>query len=116
MQEKITEEVKRFAASSSADDKTYVRQKWPTLAAWYRERIRGDWELENINSELRDYGVVEWKNRVLEAGLTAITFRMKRGGLGEYQQNCFLVGYVADREFDVARDRYRLPARTSRPL
>jgi hypothetical protein len=61
-------------------------------------------ELENVASELRDYGVVEWKNRVLEAGFVAITFKMKHRGLGEHQQECFVVGYVADREFEVERD------------
>jgi hypothetical protein len=104
MQEKIAEEVKSFVAKSESDDKTQVRQKWPALATWYRERIRGQWELENVASELRDYGIVEWKNRVLEANLIAITFTMKNRGLGEHQQKCFVVGYVADREFDVARD------------
>ena len=106
LQEKIAEEVKKFATKSEFED---VRQEWPALATWYRERIRGEWELENVASELRDYGVVEWKNRVLEAGLVAITFKMKHRGLGEHQQKCFVVGYVADREFEVARDPISVP-------
>lgn len=103
LQEKIFDEVKAFA-KTDAEDRTYVKQKWPGLAAWYRERIRGEWELDSVGSELRDYGIVEWKNRVLEAGFVAITFKMKHRGLGEYQQKCFFVGYVADREFDIVRD------------
>ena len=103
LQEKIFDEVKAFT-KTDAEDRTYVKQKWPALAAWYRERIRGEWELDSVGSELRDYGIVEWKNRVLEAGFVAITFKIKHRGLGEYQQKCFFVGYVADREFDIARD------------
>ena len=97
-------ETKAFAAKNDYEDKTHVRQEWPALATWYREKTRGEWELENVASELRDYGVVEWKNRVLEAGFVAITFKMKHRGLGEHQQKCFVVGYVADREFEVERD------------
>jgi hypothetical protein len=102
-------EIKAFADKSEYEDKTQVRQEWPALARWYREKIRGEWELENVASELRDYGVVEWKNRVLEAGFVAITFKMKHRGLGEHQQTCWVVGYVADREFEVARDPIAAP-------
>jgi hypothetical protein len=109
LQEKITDEVKEFATKSELDDKTYVRQRWPALATWYRERIADEWELESVASELRDYGMVKWKNRVLEAGFVAITFKMKHRGLGEHQQKCFQVGFVADREFEVARDPISAP-------
>jgi hypothetical protein len=109
LQEMITEEVKEFATTSEADDKTYVNQRWPALATWYREKIRGAWELENIGGELRDYGSVKWKNRVLEAGFVEVTFKMKHRELGEHQQKCFLVGYLADREFAVPRDPISVP-------
>ncbi|WP_316164699.1 MULTISPECIES: hypothetical protein [unclassified Bradyrhizobium] len=110
LQELITDHVKEFAAQSSErDDKTYVRQWWPALATWYRERIAGKWELEDVASELRDYGTVKWKNRILEAGFVALTFKMKNRGLGEHEQKCFTVGYVADREFEVARDPIAVP-------
>ncbi|WP_315777478.1 MULTISPECIES: hypothetical protein [unclassified Bradyrhizobium] len=110
LQELITDHVKEFAAQGSErDDKTYVRHWWPALATWYRERIAGKWELEDVASELRDYGTVKWKNRILEAGFVALTFKMKNRGLGEHEQKCFTVGYVADREFEVARDPIAVP-------
>ncbi len=110
LQEMITEEVKKFAAApNESEDKTYVRQRWPMLANWYRDKIRGAWELENVASDLRDYGSVKWKNRVLEAGFVEVTFRLKHRELGEHQQKCFLVGYVADREFAVPRDPISVP-------
>jgi hypothetical protein len=110
LQEMIAEEVKEFAfAISDAGDKTYVKQRWPTLATWYREKIRGAWELENVSTDLRDYGSVKWKNRVLEAGFVEVTFKLKHRELGEHQQKCFLVGYVADREFAVPRDPIAVP-------
>ena len=86
-----------------------MRQWWPTLATWYLEQIANDWELESVASELRDYGTVKWKNRILEAGFVALTFKVKNRALGEHQQKCFTVGYIADREFEVARDPIAVP-------
>ena len=104
LEESIFAEVKAFTTKSEYEDKTHVGQEWPALTTWYRGKIREQWELENVASELRDYGVVEWKNRVLKAGFVAITFKIKHRMLGEHQQKCFVVGYVADREFEVERD------------
>jgi hypothetical protein len=56
-----------------------------------------------VNCDLLDYGVVEWKNRVLEAGFIAIRLKTKNRALGEYHKKCFSVGYTADREFNVER-------------
>src|ERR1700694_645569 len=77
LEEAMYAEVKAFASRAEYEDKTRVRQEWPALATWYRQGIKEQWELENVTSELRDYGVPEWKNRVLEVGFVAITFKMK---------------------------------------
>ncbi|MDU1665541.1 MAG: hypothetical protein E6833_04870, partial [Bradyrhizobium sp.] len=109
LQELITDRIKEFAEKSDRADRTYVRQWWPTMATWYLEQIANDWELESVASELRDYGTVKWKNRILEAGFVALTFKVKNRALGEHQQKCFTVGYIADREFEVARDPIAVP-------
>jgi hypothetical protein len=109
LEEAMYAEVKAFASRAEYEDKTRVRQEWPALATWYRQGIKEQWELENVTSELRDYGVAEWKNRVLEVGFVAITFKMKHRVLGEHRQTCFILGRVADREFEVDRDPIAVP-------
>ncbi|CCD95609.1 conserved hypothetical protein [Bradyrhizobium sp. ORS 375] len=109
LQEVIADHVKRFAANPARDDGTHARQWWPALAGWYLQQISSDWELEDVATDLRDYGSVKWKSRILEAGFVAITFKMKNRALGEHEQKCFMVGYVADREFEVARDPIAVP-------
>jgi tetratricopeptide (TPR) repeat protein len=98
----ILDEINSFLKQE--DDRTHVKQEWPEFADWYQARIRDQWELENVTSDLNDYGVVEWKNRVLEAGFASITFKMKHRLLGEHQQTCFIFGHIVDREFEVERD------------
>jgi hypothetical protein len=56
------------------------------------------------DSALSDYGIVEWKGRVLEAGFAEARLRMQHRDRGEYQDNCYVFGYVLDKEFDRARD------------
>lgn len=103
-QESLTDQIKRFATSGSPSAQAHVQQRWPELANWYRNRVVEEWELEDVSSDLRDYGKVKWKDRVLEAGFVAVTFKIKNRALGDRQQRCFVVGYVVDREFEVARD------------
>ena len=56
------------------------------------------------DSALSDYGIAEWKGRVLEAGFAEARLRMQHRDRGEYQDNCYVFGYVLDKEFDRARD------------
>ena len=81
-----------------------VRQKYPQFVNWFEGALRDGWELLSIDSALSDYGIVEWKGRVLEAGFAEARLRMQNRDRGEYQDNCYVFGYVLDKEFDRARD------------
>jgi hypothetical protein len=67
---------------------------------------------ENSASDPRDYGMVEWKNRVLDAGFVAVTFKMKHRLLGEHQQTCFILGHLSDSEFEVKKKSGWSPVKT----
>jgi tetratricopeptide (TPR) repeat protein len=107
MADSVLSRIKTF--SSEAGDGMRVAQEWPSLAKWFGDQRRQEWELESVSGDLLDYGVVEWKSRVLEAGFVAVRFKMKQRALGEYQEKCFSVGYTADHEFDVERDPIAVP-------
>jgi hypothetical protein len=107
MADSVLSRIKSF--SSGAGDGMRVAQEWPGLAKWFGDQRRQEWELESVSGDLLDYGVVEWKSRVLEAGFVAVRFKMKQRTLGEYQEKCFSVGYTADHEFDVERDPIAVP-------
>jgi hypothetical protein len=107
MSDSVLSRVKAFTTGSG--DTGRVAQEWPGLARWFRARTSEGWELESVNGDLLDYGIVEWKNRVLEAGFVAIRLKTKNRALGEYHEKCFSVGYAADREFNVERDPIDVP-------
>jgi hypothetical protein len=44
------------------------------------------------------------KSRILEAGFVDVRMRMRNRELGEYENTCYVLGYVLDNEFDIARD------------
>jgi hypothetical protein len=81
-----------------------VRQKYPQFVTWYDTDLRNGWELMSSDSALADYGVVEWKGRVLETGFVEIRTHLRNRDFGEYQTNCHVFAYVLDKEFDVARE------------
>ena len=107
MADSVLSRVKAFTSGSG--DEGRLAQEWPGLARWFRARKSEGWELESVNGDLQDYGVVEWKNRVLEAGFIAIRLKTKNRALGEYHEKCFSIGYTADREFNVERDPIDVP-------
>jgi hypothetical protein len=70
----------RTAVPHQSDHK--VARNGPQFASWWRSRMQEQWELESVTDEFRDYGVVEWKRRVVEAGFSSIAFQMKQRELG----------------------------------
>jgi hypothetical protein len=81
-----------------------VRQKYPAFANWYQRMLGDGWELVKVDSVLKDYGVAEWKGRVLEAGFVDARLKMQHRQLGEYRDACYTIGYTLDKEFDIARE------------
>jgi hypothetical protein len=99
----IQSETKQYVESPK-ERHLAVRQKYLQFTTWYENKLRDGWELLNISSEIEDYGVVEWKSRILEAGFVDVRMRMRNRELGEYENACHVLGYVLDNEFDIARD------------
>lgn len=78
----------------------------PEFAKWYQGQKAAGWELltDGYGVELADYGLVQWQGRSVEAVVSQITIKMKHGDLGKYEDTCFLVGLIADKEFARSRE------------
>ena len=103
LEKMIFSELKEYVESPT-ERHLGVRQKYPQFVNWFEGALRDGWELLSIDRALSDYGIVEWKGRVLEAGFAEARLRMQNRDRGEYQDNCYVFGYVLDKEFDRARD------------
>jgi tetratricopeptide (TPR) repeat protein len=103
MENIIADEIKAFVEYPRTDY-VGIQQKYREFALWYKKMLNDQWELVDVRSELDDYGVSIWKNRVLETGFINSKIRMKNRMRGENQESCFEFGFVLDREFEVARD------------
>ena len=76
---------------------------WAPFPRWYGTRRAKGWVHENSVATPRDYGLVRWKGREVEAVIGNITVMMKNADVGEYSKDCWSVGVVNDTEFN----RYR---------
>ncbi|RXG93243.1 helix-turn-helix domain-containing protein [Bradyrhizobium vignae] len=68
------------------------------------ERTINRWKIDHP-----DFCQVLKDGKLLEAGFVEITFKLKHRELGEHQQECFVVGYVAAHELAVPRDPIAMP-------
>lgn len=103
LEKSIISEIKDFVESPK-EKHLGVRQKYPVFANWYQRMLSDGWELMKVDGVLNDYGVAEWKARVLEAGFVDAHLKMQHRQLGEYRDACYTVGYTLDKEFDIARE------------
>lgn len=103
LEKSIVSEIKSFVELPS-EKHVGVRQKYPAFVNWYQRMLSDGWELVKVDGMLKDYGVAEWKGRVLEAGFVDARLNMQHRQLGEYRDACYTVGYTLDKEFDIARE------------
>lgn len=77
---------------------------FPDVAVWRSRKLGDGWSLEPLQGSLRDYGVASWKDRRLEVVFAEITIQSKNRTLGEIAEDCFVIGYLIDAEFEILRD------------
>jgi hypothetical protein len=80
--------------------------KYPIVAEWLSGQLRDRWELMSVDTDLLDYGMSEYKGRSLETAFARTSVKMRNRVLGEYKEQCFVTGYIADKEFDMDREPF----------
>ncbi|MFK5595877.1 hypothetical protein ACFZ8E_02550 [Methylobacterium sp. HMF5984] len=81
-------------------------ERYPRLARHYAAQRDDRWEFMSIETRILDYGTSLYKNRPLETALVTTRVRMRNRIKGEYQDVCYVTGYVNDAEFSVTRDPF----------
>ncbi|TXN73033.1 hypothetical protein FV230_02735 [Methylobacterium sp. WL6] len=80
--------------------------RYPRLAQHYQAQREDRWEFMSIETRILDYGTALYKNRPLETALVSTWVKMRNRIKGEYQDVCYVTGYINDAEFGVTRDAF----------
>jgi hypothetical protein len=81
-----------------------LAELFPRLTEWRERHVGDQWEIDAVDSEMRDFGTGVWKERRAEAVFARVQVDSKNRTLGDYRRHCFLVGYLVDAEFGLQRD------------
>ena len=79
---------------------------WAALPNWYADQRMKGWAFESTVPAPKDYGIMEWRGRKIEAIVGQIRFLMKNRQLGDYSDTCWYVGYINDTEFSMYREYF----------
>ena len=60
--------------------------------------------VSSLDTEISDYGLSDFRNRIIESFITDINFTLKNRTLGEYEDFCVRVAILDDKEFEVLRE------------
>ena len=96
----VAEFVKDLAEKRTNDTTGFFR----SYATWLNSQFADQWETYNVNSEVADFGTVQWNRRPLDAVIVRSVIQQKNRILGRYDDQCFMFGIVVDTEFSMNRD------------
>ncbi|CAA2156781.1 hypothetical protein MBRA_02215 [Methylobacterium brachiatum] len=78
----------------------------PRLARHYQAQRDDRWEFMSAETHVLDYGTAVYKDRPLETALATTRIKMRNRIKGEYQDVCYVTGFVNDAEFSVTREPF----------
>ncbi len=102
----LGEEARGFATGTKPDA---FLSRYPRLARHYQAQREDRWEFMSSETTVLDYGTALYKERPLETALATTRIRMRNRIKGEYQDVCYITGYVNDAEFGITRDPFGEP-------
>jgi uncharacterized protein len=77
-----------------------------TYSEWMDRRFADHWETFSVNSEIADFGVIQWQRRPLQAIVVMSVIHQKNRILGKYEDQCYMFGVVNDEEFNMWREPF----------
>ena len=98
----IQDFVRGLAENRIVDANNFFRH----YSKWVKVRSDDQWETFNVSSEVADFGTVQWNGRPVDAIIVRSVIQQKNRILGKYEDRCFMLGYVDDREFTMQRDPF----------
>ena len=77
---------------------------YPQLVSLMETKLKEKWELDEFNVEINDYGLSTYRGRTIATFISEINFTLKNRMLGDYEDFCYRLAILDDKEFDVLRE------------
>jgi hypothetical protein len=101
--QKIEKEAK-LLLDNDPENTGEILSLYPSLVSFMEKKLKESWELDKFSIEINDYGLGNYRNRMIETFITDINFTLKNRFLGEYDSSCARVAIIDDKEFDMLRE------------
>jgi len=88
-------------------------QLFPQSAALKNQQGADKWNLTDKSIKLVDFGTAIWRSRRVSAILAEVRYNSENAVLGQYREDCIIVGYLIDDEFGLVRDSVEAPCSVS---
>jgi hypothetical protein len=100
--------MKRIADMASGypdgDESRVFDDLFPGHARLRQQQSYDKWRITSHDAEIWDYGTGIWQGRRVAAVLVEVRYQSENAVLGKYREDCAVVGYLIDDEFDSVRD------------
>jgi hypothetical protein len=94
----------RRGAAVEFDRKLFLRDMFPELWAWFQESRSNQWEVDDRQVKILNYGSLQWKDRSLLMGFFQVDIKLRNPNAGERRENCFVIAFLRDDEFRIMRE------------
>ena len=78
--------------------------EFPQFAAWLMTARSNHWEIMTTDTDVLDYGVADFKGRMLDSAFARMNFHLRNAILGQYEDACFVFVRMIDQKFHMARE------------
>ncbi len=89
---------------------------FPEFAQWRASHVANGWEFIDREAELVDFGLADWDDRRLEAVVIRVALESRNPTLGRYHDQCVVIGYLIDAEFERRRDAFEAGCSEAGPV
>ena len=77
---------------------------YPELVKFMNKKLKERWKLDSFEVIINDYGLSNFRDRIIETFITDIQFTLKNNDLGEYEDFCTRIAILDDKEFNRLRE------------
>ncbi|MFL2931960.1 MAG: hypothetical protein ACJZ47_04030 [bacterium] len=99
----VDEVLQGLKNNKEKQSRNWIFNLYPGFMKWWTKKKEEKWTPMDITVRPSDYGTSSWgirTKRRIETVFVELNVKLKNSLLGEYQNTCFILGIIRDKEFD----------------